>query len=124
MKEKELPNIGMHNLQGCLVITVQCEPDDQLLLDLQEKTLEIVKESLVKGVIIALSDVKIIDASIFKSIDDIGKMLSLLGARTIISGIRPEDAASLADYDCRASHTLTAVSVEHGYQLLQQEGVL
>jgi len=89
----------MTMVRGCLVVPIQVELYDATMLKLQDDILEEVKEKMVKGVIIDLSAVNIIDLFLAQKIKEIISMVALMGAETILTGFKPEVAASLVDLD-------------------------
>jgi len=91
--------VTMTMVRGCLVVPIQVELYDATMLKLQDDILEEVKEKMVKGVIIDLSAVNIIDLFLAQKIKEIISMVALMGAETILTGFKPEVAASLVDLD-------------------------
>jgi len=91
--------VTMTMVRGCLVVPIQVELYDDTMLKLQDDILEEVKEKMVKGVIIDLSAVNIIDLFLAQKIKEIISMVALMGAETILTGFKPEVAASLVDLD-------------------------
>ena len=119
MEEKAaLSRIAMYVIQGCLVVPIQVELYDELLLQIQEDILERVNKTGIKGVIIDVSGVAVIDSPLARAISDTARMTSLLGARTIIIGFRPGVVASLIDLNFDTEGITTAVSLEEGFRLL------
>ncbi len=98
MEEKILSDLSVHISEGCLVIPVQGDIDDERMQTIQEQILESVKKTGIKGVVIDLSGVRILEPYYAGIIDNIAKMLRLLGAKTVLSGIRPGVAISLTDF--------------------------
>ena len=91
--------VTMTMVRGCLVVPIQVELYDDTMLKLQDDILEEIKEKMVKGVIIDLSAVNIIDLFLAQKIKEIISMVALMGAETILTGFKPEVAASLVDLD-------------------------
>jgi len=91
--------VTMTIVRGCLVVPIQVELYDDTMLKLQDDILEEIKEKMVKGVIIDLSAVNIIDLFLAQKIKEIISMVALMGAETILTGFKPEVAASLVDLD-------------------------
>ena len=112
--------VAMYVTQGSLVVPLQVELDDELVLQVQEDILERVNRTGVRGIIIDVSGVAIIDSSLGRTISDTARMASLLGARTVVTSLRPGVAASLVDLDFEMKDVLTAVSTEEGFRILAQ----
>ena len=119
MEEKAaLSKVAMYITQGCLVVPIQVELHDELVLQIQEDILERVNKTGIKGVIIDVSGVAIIDSPLGRAISDTARMASLLGAKTVITGLRPGVVASLIDLDFDIRGIATAVSLEEGFRML------
>lgn len=119
MKEKTAPSgVAMHITRGCLVIPIQAELTDESALGIQGDILERAKDPAVKGVIIDVSGVNIIDAYLGRVIFDTAKMVSLLGASAVITGFKPGVVASFIDLGIEAGGIRTAINIEQGLALL------
>jgi len=117
-KETALSQAAMYVIQGCLIVPIQVELNDELMLQIQKDILERVNKTGIKGVIIDVSGVAVIDSSLGRAIHDTARMASLLGAKTIISGLRPGVVSSLIDLDFKIEDVLTAINLEEGLRLL------
>ncbi len=69
--------------------------------------------------IIDLSGVGIIDAFLCQKIFDTARMASMLGATTVLTGIKPEVVASLIDFDIEFKDILTARTLEEGFHVVE-----
>jgi len=119
MEEKAaVSRVAMYITQGCLVVPIQVELHDELVLQIQEDILERVNKTGIKGVIIDVSGVAIIDSPLGRAISDTARVASLLGAKTVITGLRPGVVASLIDLDFDIRDVPTAVSLEEGFRML------
>lgn len=92
-----MPELSIHVSRGCLVVPIQGDIDDEIMQNIQKQVLLGVEDTGVKGVVIDLSGVKIIDPYNAGIINKIAKMINLLGAKTVLSGIRPGVAIALSD---------------------------
>jgi rsbT antagonist protein RsbS len=97
MEEKKSSNLSMHISEGCLIVPIQGEIEDERMLEIQKQILKGVQDAEVKGVVIDVSGVRIIEPYHAQIIDNTAKMVYLLGARTMLTGIRPGVAISLTD---------------------------
>jgi rsbT antagonist protein RsbS len=118
-EEVGLSRVAMHISRGCLIVPIQIELYDEIILRIQKDILEIVKETGVKGVIIDVSGVEIIDSFFAQAICDTVRMASMLGATTVLTGLKPEVAASLVDLDIEFKDVRTAMNLEEGFQILE-----
>ena len=118
-EEIGLSRVAMHTSRGCLIVPIQIELYDEIILRIQKDILERVKETGVKGVIIDVSGVEIIDSFFAQAICDTVRMASMLGAATVLTGLKPEVAASLVDLDIEFKDIQTAMNLEAGFQILE-----
>lgn len=119
MEEKIGSIVAMHIHQGCLIVPIQIELYDEIILRIQKDILERVKETGVKGVIIDVSGVEIIDSFFAQAICDTARMTYMLGATTVITGLKPGVVASLVDLDIDFKDVRTAIDLEAGFQRLE-----
>jgi len=111
--------VAMHISRGCLIVPIQIELYDETILQIQRDILEKVKSTGIKGVIIDVSGVEIIDSFFAQAICDTARMTYMLGATTVLTGLKPEIAASLVDLDIEFKDVQTAMNLEAGYQRLE-----
>ncbi len=117
--DNSISGVSMYITYGCLVVPVQVELYDNIVLHLREQVLEKVQNTRVKGVIIDLSGVSVIDSFSGSVIRDTAKAVSLLGAAVVISGLQPETAAALVDLNLYFEEIPKVSSLEQGLRLLQ-----
>lgn len=98
MEDKISSDLSIHISEGCLVVPIQGEIDEKRMEAIQAQILEAIKKTSLKGVVIDLSGVRILEPYFAEVIDRTAKMIRLLGAKTILSGINPGVAISLTDY--------------------------
>ncbi|NIM11465.1 MAG: STAS domain-containing protein [Candidatus Aminicenantes bacterium] len=120
--DKGIPGAAMYITYGCLVVSVPVELDDNTLSRIPGEVLEKVRETRVKGVIIDLSAVSVIDSFTAGIIDHTARAVSLLGAAVVISGIKPGTAASLVDLDLYFDGITNVLSLEEGFNILRFPG--
>ena len=116
-EEDQLRGIGWNIFQDCLIVTVQSELEDRMVHKLREEVLKLLDRFPRGKVIIDLSGVQVIDPYLFAELDATGQTTRLVGAETVLVGIRPDVSSALAIYGCWAQNVLTAVDVEHGRQV-------
>ncbi|MBM7644676.1 rsbT antagonist protein RsbS [Scopulibacillus daqui] len=113
-----IPILKLHDY---LLISIQVELDDQTAIQFQQDLLEKIHETGVKGVVIDLTSVDMIDSYIAKILSDVVRMSSLLGAKVVLTGIRPAVAITLIDLGITLKDVPTALDLEKGLEKLQQE---
>ena len=115
----EETKVSMYVTKDCLVVPIQEELHMESLHRIQEDILNRVYEKSIKGVIIDVTGVAIIDRLIAQKIFDSARMASLLGAETVITGLRPGTVSSLVDLEFDQGDVTTAINLEGGFRLLE-----
>lgn len=113
-----IPILKLHEY---LLISIQVELDDQTALKFQEDLLEKIHIEGSSGVVIDLTSVDMIDSFIAKVLGDVVEMSGLMGAKVVLTGIRPAVAITLIDMGINLSDVPTALDLEQGLEKLQQE---
>ena len=112
--------ITMHDTQGCLVVPIQEELSKEAAQQIQRSLLERVHARSVKGVIIDLSGVKVIDGILWEIFSKTAKMVKMLGSPTVITGLSPGVVASIIDLNSDINDLTTAMNLEDGLEILTQ----
>ena len=113
--------IPILKLYDYLLISVQVELDDQTAIQFQEDLLSKIHEEGSSGVVIDLTSVETIDSFIAKVLGDVVEMSNLLGAKVVLTGIRPAVAITLIDMGISLETVPTALDLEKGLEMLQRE---
>lgn len=113
--------IPILKLRDCLLISIQWELDDQTALQFQEDLLHKIHETSARGVVIDFTPIDFIDSFIAKVLGDVINMSKLMGARVVVTGIRPAVAITLIELGIRLEDVSTALDLENGLEKLQQE---
>ncbi|GGE34415.1 RsbT antagonist protein RsbS [Pullulanibacillus camelliae] len=113
--------IPILKLYNYLLTTIQVELDDQTAIQFQDDLLKKIHETGALGVVIDLTSVEIIDSYIAKILGDVVNMSELLGAKVVLTGIRPAVALTLVDLGIGLKGVPTALDLEQGLEKLRQE---
>ncbi|MFC4618864.1 STAS domain-containing protein [Camelliibacillus cellulosilyticus] len=113
--------IPILKLYDYLLTTIQIELDDQTAIEFQEDLLRRIHETGARGVVIDLTSVDIVDSYIAKVLGDVVKMSELLGAKVVLTGIRPAVALTLIELGINMKGVPTALDLEQGLEKLRQE---
>ncbi|MCG8576762.1 MAG: STAS domain-containing protein [Flavobacteriales bacterium] len=108
----------MNISNNILVVSIQNEMYDEIVIQLQEQILEKVHEKRLKGVLIDVSGMEIIDPYTLKLLENTTKMIRLLGAKTAFTGIKPEIVASLIVFGNISANIKVVLNVDEGLQIL------
>nr|WP_202455641.1 STAS domain-containing protein [Streptomyces sp. SID8367] len=102
-----------------LLVSIQTDLEDQTVLDLQEDLSERIVASGARGVIIDISAVEIVDSFVGRMLATIASISRILGATTIVCGMRPAVAITLVELGLSLNGVRTALNLEQGLALLR-----
>lgn len=112
--------IPILELGDLLLVTVQVEIHDRVALDLQSDLTELIAGHGSRGVLIDISSVEVVDSFIGRVLANIADMSRLLGAETVVVGMRPAVAITLVELGLALEGVRTALNVEKGMALLRE----
>ena len=113
------PGAGMHAVDGVLIAPAPGDFADEAFLAFKKGILAAVHASSLRGVIIDVSRVELLDTSLFAVLADTARMAGLLGARIVFVGFQPGVVSALIDMDVPCDHIHSAPTLEDGLQLLR-----
>ncbi|MDF1757961.1 MAG: STAS domain-containing protein [Legionellaceae bacterium] len=107
--------------QNILIVPFQADFYDEIIRLLRNDVLNKVHESPeLNGLILDLSNIKLIDSSNMKTLENTLDMASLLGVTTCLTGIQPQVALILAELGYDPSGINTSLSIECGIKKIHQ----
>ncbi|SDO91281.1 rsbT antagonist protein RsbS [Ralstonia sp. 25mfcol4.1] len=101
-----------------LLVTIQIDMQDQTALLLQEDLAAMVEKTGAHGVLIDVSALEMVDSFIGRMLVSISDISRILGAMTVVVGIRPAVAITLVELGLSLSGVKTALNVERGMAML------
>ena len=101
-----------------LLVTIQIDMQDQTALMLQEDIASSIDQTGAHGVLIDVSALEMVDSFIGRMLVSISDISRILGATTVVVGIRPAVAITLVELGLSLGGVKTALSVERGMQML------
>ncbi len=115
--------IKTYETQSCLVVPIQEELTSDAAKGIQRGILEQIHARSIKGVIIDLSGVNIIDRILWEIFSKTAQMIQMLGFSCVITGLNPGVVASIIDLNLDIDDITTAMDLESALQILiQAEG--
>jgi rsbT antagonist protein RsbS len=104
-----------------LLVSIQVDMHDKLALTLHDDLTDKIVRTQAKGVLIDISALEIVDSFIGRMLANIAAMARILDAQTVVVGMQPSVAITLVELGLTLNGIRTALSVERGMTLLQQE---
>jgi rsbT antagonist protein RsbS len=105
-----------------LLVTIQVDMHDRLAMALQDDLTGRIVKDKATGVLIDISALDIVDSFIGRMISNTAAMARVLDARTVLVGMQPAVAITLVELGLSLQGVRTALNVERGIAMLQQEG--
>lgn len=105
-----------------LVATVADELDDRSALAMQDDVATLVVNRRATGVLLDVSSLEIVDSYISKVLSDTAKIVSILGAKVAVVGMRPAVAITLVELGLSLEGIAKARSIDAGLALLADAG--
>ena len=100
-----------------LLATIQIDLHDTVVDAFQNDVLEEIEKTGADGLIIDISALESVDSYVARMLSNTGKMAKLMGAETVIVGMRPAVAATLVRMGYFMSGIRTALSLEEGLEM-------
>jgi len=95
------------------------DPDDPTVAMLQEKVLGEMEAHEAKGLILDLSKVETFDSFFARTVTETANMISLMGGKTVIAGMRPAVAITATQLGLNLSAAYTALDVDRALAITQ-----
>jgi rsbT antagonist protein RsbS len=114
-----MEKIPILKISSCLLVTIQVDMHDALAEQLQNDLNETIVKTRATGVLIEISALELIDSFIGRMLGHITATARLLGAETVIVGMRPAVAITLVELGLVLEGIRTALNVERGMDMLK-----
>ncbi len=112
--------ISVIKVRDVLLVSMPSDPDDSTVAALQDRTLEAMSKHDVRGLVLDLSKVEILDSYFARTVAETAQMVGLMGGKTIIAGMRPSVAITATELGVTLGKTRTAMTVENALELAGQ----
>lgn len=115
MATGEIPILRIGSL---LLATVHIDLRDAVAEAFQADVLSTIEETNARGLLIDISGLDTVDSYVARILVDTGRMAKLMGATSVLVGLRPEVAATLVQMGYPMEGMRTALNVDEGLALL------
>jgi rsbT antagonist protein RsbS len=109
--------IPILKIGSTLLATIQIDLHDTVVDSFQNDLLQEIERTAADGLIIDISALETVDSYVARMLANTGKMAKLMGAGTVIVGMRPAVAATLVRMGYFMDGIETALSLEEGLEL-------
>ena len=114
-------SISVIKVRGLLMVTMPADPDDSTVSALQEKVLSAMERHEAKGVVLDISSVDTFDSFFARTVSETAQMVTLMGGRTIVVGMRPAVAVTATQIGLTLGNIETALSVDRALAIAETE---
>lgn len=103
------------------MVPVSDNMDDDSVSALQEKVLNMVTEYEPAAVILDIATVELIDSYFARMLTETVQMISLMGTRTVLAGMRPPVAITTTDLGLEIKGASSALNVDKALEMLSND---
>jgi rsbT antagonist protein RsbS len=105
-------DISVIKVRNVLIVTMPADPDDSTVTALQERVLQAMEKHMPEGVILDISAVETLDSFFARTISETAQMVTLMGGRTVVAGMRPSVAVTATQMGLTLGKIATALNVD------------
>jgi len=114
----DVARVTIQSHRGVLIAVIQVDLEERVLRRFQSDLLEQVRCSKARAVIIDLTGVEVMDGTDFDGLRRTIDMVSLMGTRTVLCGLRPGVAAALVDLNVATEGFQTTLSLDRALDIV------
>lgn len=114
-----MDQIPIFKIDRMLLVSIQVDMHDRLALALQDELTARVQKERARGVLVDISMLEVVDSFIGRMLANLAAMTRLLGAETVVVGMRPPVAITMVELGLTLQNVRTALDVERGMSLLR-----
>ena len=105
----------------CLIASIQSDLSDSEVLKLRDDLAERVGKYSVRGIIVDVGALDVIDSFVARSLRAIAATAKLRGAQTVVVGIQPDVAIAMVQFDLNLKPLRAALDVDEALALLSRQ---
>jgi rsbT antagonist protein RsbS len=111
--------VPIQKIGGILLVSIQQDLSDDTVIGLQHQLSERIVATGAHGVVIDISTLEIVDSFVGRMLSTIASMARVLDAKTVVVGMRPAVAITLAELGLSLGSVRTALDAERAFALLR-----
>ena len=120
----DIPGIAMQVSRDIVVASIQVDLDENVLARFREDLLRRIHETGSRGVILDVSGLETLDSDEFAALRRIITMSTIMGAESVLVGLRPGVVSALIEAGADVNGLQAASSMDAAFALLQPESEL
>ncbi|HWH70659.1 MAG TPA: STAS domain-containing protein [Candidatus Sulfotelmatobacter sp.] len=113
-------NISVLKVQDVLLVTVPPDPDDATVSALQHEVLQAMMRHDATRLVLDISTVQTLDSFFARIVTETVQMVTLMGGRTVVAGMRPNVAVIATQLGLTLGHAETALDVDRAFERLRE----
>ena len=118
----EAPEVPLLTLRGTIVVSIQGELPDRAAERLQQRILQRIAQSRPRGLLIDVTGLPVVDSFLGRLLRDTAMMARLMGVPTVLVGLQPAVAVTLAELGLELPGIHTDLDLERGLAWLERQG--
>ncbi len=111
--------IPILRLKDVLLTSIQVDLTDQDALDFQTDVLRVMSETEARGIVIDITAMDVVDSFLARVLNDTARMVQMLGAEVVLSGMQPMVALTLTEMGRELIGVETALNLDQGLDKLR-----
>ena len=115
-----MAEITMMKIGLVLVVPIQVELHNSAAAQVQEDIIQNVEERGIRGLLIDVSKLQVVDSFLGRLIGDTAAMARVMGCQTVVAGLQPEVAITLMELGLHLEGIYTVLNTERGLELLEE----
>ena len=117
----DIPGVAIQVSRDVVVASIQVDLDDGVLARFREDLLHRIHETGSRGVILDVSGLETLDSNEFAALRSIIKMSTIMGAESVLVGLRPGVVSALIEAGADVDGLRAAINLDAAFALLQPE---
>jgi len=117
----DIPGIAIQVSRDVVVASIQVDLEDDVLDRFREDLLGRIHETGSRGIILDVSGLETLDSDEFTSLRRIITMSTIMGADTVLVGLRPGVVSALIEAGADVDGVQAAINLDAAFALLQPE---
>jgi len=117
----DIPGVAMQVSRGVVVASIQVDLDDDVIARFRQDLLDCIHETGSRGVILDVSGLETLDSEELAALRKIMVMTSLMGAESVLVGLRPGVVSALIEVGADIDGLRAAINLDAAFALLETE---